>query len=232
MVNLTNVTNVTFDNIKFDYNTNSDTSKPFFFNGTKGISIVNSEIDGMLTGGYGSGHGLWVKESSGLPGREHRHLRTSPRPWRAFAIVDDLKVIGNTFDGMRRGCDASSPASTGRSSKATRSRWKGEPGNRHRDMIQFWNNDTNDTSRDIVIRGNTLERGRDDDPRHLHGERRRARVTGDLDDFYRNITIENNTIKSGQVFGIVVGEAVGVKIRNNTVLQHSAIDSSRPSTFP
>ena len=33
--------------------------------------------------------------------------------------------------------------------------------------------------------------------------------TGDLDTFYKNITIENNTIKSGQVLGIAVGEAVG-----------------------
>ena len=32
MVNLSNVTNVTFDRIKFDYNGNSDTDKPFVFN--------------------------------------------------------------------------------------------------------------------------------------------------------------------------------------------------------
>ena len=47
-----------------------------------------------------------------------------------------------------------------------------------------------------------------------------------------NVTIENNTIKSDQVLGIAVGKAVGVKISNNTVLQHSAIDSTNGRYIP
>ena len=59
-----------------------------------------------------------------------------------------------------------------------------------------------------------------------------ARQGGGLNSFYRNIVIENNTIKSGHILGVLVGETVGVTIRGNTVLQHGAVDSTRPVDIP
>ena len=69
----------------------------------------------------------------------------------------------------------------------------------HRDTIQFWNRDVNDPSRDIVIRGNTLIAA--DATHGIYMANDVAHQGGDLDSFYQNITIENNTIKSGQVLG-------------------------------
>ena len=81
MVNLSNVTNVTFDKIKFDYNSDSGTNKPFLFNGTKGISIVNSEVDGMISGGYGTGQGTLDNEHRPTSGSRIPRFGISPRLW-------------------------------------------------------------------------------------------------------------------------------------------------------
>ena len=153
-VNLTKVTNVTFDGVKFDYNASSDSSKPFLFNGTQGISIVNSVIDGMLSNGYGSGYGLWVKDSSSfrLENTEIVNFRTGAH----IRAVDNLKVIDNSFDNASVDFD-DPPRIDGALVEGNRiEMMNGDKGNNHRDMIQLWNNDVNAPSSDVVIRGNTL----------------------------------------------------------------------------
>ena len=229
MVNLNQVTNLTFDNIKFDYNGNSGTSKPFFFTRTNGVSIVNSKVDGMVKDGYGSGHGLWIKESSDF--RVENTDIFNFNKALAASNTDDLKVIDNAFSGLAEDAMQLSRIDGALIEGNSVEMEKGPAGTLHRDMIQFWNAERGDTSRDITIRGNTLEAS-SGVTHGIYMANETARVTGDLDDFYRNITIENNTVRSGQAFGIVVGEAVGLKISSNTVLQHSAIDSSKGVDIP
>ena len=100
----------------------------------------------------------------------------------------------------------------------------------HSDMIQFWTNGTETPSRDIFIRGNTLNSGdgnmtqtifmrNDMVDRGLAGEEM----------FYRNITIEDNLILNGHLHGITVGETLGLSIRNNTVVQNPAAIGDDPS---
>ena len=45
---------------------------------------------------------------------------------------------------------------------------------------------------------------------------------GSNSSFYNNITIDHNTVVSGQVSGIAVGETNGLKITNNIVLQDAS----------
>lgn len=225
-VNLSNVTNVTFDDIKFDYTTGD--GKPFLFNNTSGISIIDSEIDGKLDGGHGAGHGLWVINSDDfrLEGTEIKDFATGAH----FRSIDNLDVVNNSFTGISY--DAMLLGRIGGALiQGNDVVMKGEPGIAHRDMIQFWNNDNNDPSHDIVIRGNTLVAAET----VTHGifmANDLAHKGGGMSTYYENILIENNVIKSGQVFGILVGQTDGLTIRNNTVLQHTSIDSSRPVDTP
>ena len=223
-VNLSNVTNVTFDGIKFD----ASGDKPFVFHNTRGVSIVNSEVEGRVSDGTGAGHGLWVINSSDfrLQNTDISDFNTGAH----FRSVEGLKVVGNSFDGI-----AMDAMFFGRIDGAliegNTVDMNGRDGTLHRDMIQFWNNDINAPSSDVVIRGNTLVAGEG----ATHGifiTNDVARNGGGLDSYHKNFLIENNTIKSGQVFGILVGETSGLTIRNNTVLQHSAVDSIKPVDIP
>ena len=225
-VNLSNVTNVTFDDIKFDYN--GGDGKPFLFNNTSGISILNSEIDGKIEGGYGTGHGLWVMQSSDfrLANTDISDFSTGAH----FRSVDNLQVVDNSFSGISYDAMLLGRID-GALIQGNDVTMKGEPGTAHRDMIQFWNNDVNDPSNDIVIRGNTLVAAET----VTHGifmANDLAQKGGGISTYYKDILIENNTIKSGQVFGILVGQSDGLTVRNNTVLQHSSVDSTRPVDTP
>lgn len=225
-VSLTNVTNVTFDDIKFDYK--SGDGKPFLFNNTKGITIVDSEIDGKLSGGHGTGHGLWVinSEDFRLDNTDIHAFATGGH----FRSVENLKVVGNHFNAISY--DAMFFGRIGgaliEDNDVT---MKGEAGVMHRDMIQFWNTDTNDPSHDIVIRGNSLIAA-ETVTHGIYFGNDVANKSGNISSFYKDILIENNTIKSGQVLGIAVAHTDGLTIRNNVVLQHASVDSTRPVDTP
>jgi hypothetical protein len=227
-VNLANVTNVTFDGVTFDFNEKSGSSKPFVFNSTRGVSVINSEIDGKLEGGHGSGHGLWVMESSDfrLQNTDITDFATAAH----FRSIDNLKVIDNSYSGISYDAMFFGRID-GALIEGNSVVMKGEPGVAHRDMIQFWNNDINAPSTDIVIRGNTLTAA-EGMTHAIFMSNDVAHRGGGLDSYHKNILIENNTIKSGQVFGILVGQTVDLTIRGNSVLQHAAVDSDRPVAIP
>jgi hypothetical protein len=227
-VNLSNVDDVTFEGIKFDYSSKSDSPKPFVFNNTKNVSIVNSEVDGMLSGGHGSGHGLWVKGSSDFLVKNTDFLAFA-KAFYAYSS-SDVQVIDNSFTGIAVDGMIFSRID-GALIEGNSVEMEGRTGTAHRDMIQFFNDHANEISRDIVIRGNVLE-SHETVTHGIYMANEEARRTGDLDDYYRNITIEKNTVKSGQVLGIAVGEAVGVKIAGNTVVQGSDIGSSKAVDVP
>ena len=225
-VNLANVTNVTFDGIRFE--ADGGNGKPFLFNKTTGISILNSEIEGRTSGGYGTGHGLWVIESADfrLENSEIRDFATGAH----FRSVDDLEVVDNSLSGISY--DGMLLARIdGVLIEGNRIEMNGKAGTAHRDMIQFWNRDSNHPSEDIVIRDNTLIAG-ETVTHGIYIANDVAHRGGGLDSFYSDVVIENNTIKSGQVMGILVGQTADLTIRGNTVLQHAAVDSTRPVDIP
>jgi len=213
------VTNLTFDGVKLDSN---GASKSFLFNGTRNITIVNSEIEGEGV----SGHGLWVINSSDfrLENSRVENFNTGSH----FRSIDDLQIIDNIYTGM--GYDGMLIARIdGALIEGNRIEMNGK-GVAHQDAIQFWNRDVNDPAEDIVIRGNTIIAA--DATHGIYMANDVAHQGGGLNSYYNNILIENNTIQTGHVLGLIVGQAVDVTVRNNTVLQHAAIDSNRPIDIP
>lgn len=228
-MNLTKVSNIKFDRVKFDYSSESNSSKAFVVNNTQKISFVNSEFNGMLKDGWGDGQGLWATSSSDLTVSNTKfsdfytglHLRA----------INNLKLLDNSVSGI-----ALDAMILGRIKGALIEgndvEMRGKAGVGHRDMIQFWNGiGGNDPSSNITIRNNELNAGE----KTTHGiymANDYARMSGDKSAFHSDILIENNTIKSGQRFGIFVAEADGLTIRNNVVLQHPAINDSRAIAIP
>lgn len=82
----------------------------------------------------------------------------------------------------------------------------------HPDFIQFWTNGAKSVSENIYIHDNTMIQA--------HGEFSVQGIYMDNDDnvAYRNIVIENNTIQSGMPHGVLIEQAIGVRVENNTVL--------------
>ena len=204
VVNLSNVDDVTFEGIKFDYSNKSDGPKPFVFNNTNNISILNSEVDGMLSGGHGSGHGLWVKGSSDFLVK-NTDLSDFAKAIVAYSTSDiqviDNSITGVAVDGMllSRIDGALHRGQLGRDGRA---HWHRPPGH------------------DPVLEQRSCQRHV---PRHRHpGQHPRiatetvthgiymanevARRTGDLDDFYReHHDREATRSRAARCFGIARG---------------------------
>jgi parallel beta-helix repeat protein len=118
-----------------------------------------------------------------------------------FADVAGLRITGNYIHDFKR-----SPASKD-----------------HSDMIQFWTKNTDNASRDVVIRDNLLSSGTGLYTQSIFMRNDQVdRGLAGAEMFYRNITIENNTIINAHLHGITVGETDGLVIRNNTVVRNKS----------
>ena len=92
----------------------------------------------------------------------------------------------------------------------------------HSDMIQFWTTHSSTPSTNITIRGNFLDQGDGSATQSIFIWNEKVSDQGaGLEMFYKNIVIKDNVIKNADYHGITVGEAIGVVISNNTVLQNS-----------
>ena len=90
-------------------------------------------------------------------------------------------------------------------------------GGDHADYIQFWTAGAIRPTTDIVIRNNFMAQS--------VGESSQAIFFGNEDDIpYENIVIENNLVYQSGYHGITVYDAVGVEVRDNTVISHTETD--------
>jgi len=157
------------------------------------VVVENSEIRRFH-------RGIGVGESKGftLRGSEIHDLRSDGMN---FAQVSGVLIENNSIHDFRR------PAETGD----------------HADMIQFWTVGTTKPSTDIVIRNNVLNSGTGlyTQSIFLRNELVDQGQAG-KELFYRDITIEGNVIINAHLHGITVGEAKGVTIANNTLIQNDA----------
>ena len=82
----------------------------------------------------------------------------------------------------------------------------------HADFIQFWTRGAKTASENIQIHDNTMIQAK--------GGLSVQGIFMDNDDSisYKNVVIENNLIQSGSPHGILIEQAVGVKVVNNTAL--------------
>ena len=88
-------------------------------------------------------------------------------------------------------------------------------------MIQFWTNGTTSPSTNITISENFLDSGNGEWTQSIFMRNEAVDSQGaGTEMFYQNVLIENNVIYNAHTHGITVGEADGLIIRNNTILQN------------
>jgi hypothetical protein len=160
--------------------------------------VTRARVENNLFTGFHRGIAMGRGVDVVIRGNELRDLRMDGM---VFVQMQDTLIEGNFIHDFKR--------STLKSD--------------HADMIQFWTNRSDAPTERVTIRGNVLLAGpggatqsifmrNDQVDRGLAGEEL----------FYRDITIEDNVIVNGHTNGIVLGEALGVVIRNNTLLRHPA----------
>ena len=220
--------NMTFDGILFDYVFQSGTPihvTPFKFSNCDNITIRNSVFDGDLAqgvsandDGLGYGIGLVMGGSRGSTVENNEFFDF----FRGIAMGSgsDARILGNNIHDLRMdGMNFSQMQGIVIEDNYIHDFKRSKLASDHADMIQFWTNNTDKPSTDIMIRGNTLDVGGGDSTQSIF-------MRNDLVDrglageemFYRNVIIENNTIVNGHANGLVIGETMGLTIRNNSVL--------------
>jgi hypothetical protein len=100
----------------------------------------------------------------------------------------------------------------------------------HADMIQFWTASTKEPTRNITIRNNLLNSGSGAFTQSIF-MRNELVDKGQANEemFYRDILIEQNIIINAQLHGISIGEARGLTIRHNTLVQNPRSAGGDPS---
>ena len=239
---LRDVSNVTLDGITFDYTyEDGDPLHLRPFRGTgENITIRNSTFDGDLmsgtgtTGdGYGTGFGLSIN-ATGLTLENNEFFNHM----KALACGGDGVVIRNNefhdirSDGLNL-VDARGVLIEGNYfHDFVRAPGSGD----HADMIQLWINDPDKLSSDITIRGNLLDVGDGGATQSIFIRNQAVDTLGGGEEvYYRNLVIEENVILNSHHHGITVPEAIGVVIRNNTILQKlgdNIDDGTSAVTFP
>mgnify|MGYP000663394828 CR=1 FL=1 len=233
-LNLGKVSNLTFDDIAFDYEFQAGDPgwiQPFVISESSNVTILNSVFDGdvasgtgTVSDGYGTGGGLIVSNSTGfvLDGNEFH-------TWGLALSVresSDIQVTRNDVHGIRSdGFNFAAVESVLIEDNYLHDFIAAEGSGDHLDMIQFFTTGTDTPSTDIIIRGNNLDIGDGDWTQSIfmrNGVVDQGAAGSEM--FYQNVLIEENVILNGHLHGITVGETDGLTIRNNTVLSIDASD--------
>jgi hypothetical protein len=224
---LSEVSNITFDSILFDYVAKVDPvdyERPFQVLSSTAVTIRDSVFDGDLAvssdparHGYATGEGLFVRWSSDVTVEGNLFFE-----WHRgghFLVNDNFVVRNNVVHSIRSdGFDFAAVQTALIEGNVFRD-FVGSPATGdHMDMIQFWTAGTTRPTTDVTIRGNVLDSGSGSWTQSIF-------MRNDLVDtgvagpelYYRNVRIEDNVIRNAHGNAIVVGETVGVVVANNTV---------------
>jgi parallel beta-helix repeat protein len=103
-------------------------------------------------------------------------------------------------------------------------------GDSHRDAIQFFNQGTKAPSSNVTIKGNLITSN--DGVTHGIYFGNYDTKGSNTAEFYKNITVEGNTLKTGQMLAIAFGGSQDVKIRNNVVVGSDDFSSKKTVHIP
>ncbi|WP_306224599.1 NosD domain-containing protein [Bosea beijingensis] len=173
------------------------------------VSLTKNAFVGGPTAMEFSQRGLVVEKSSGVSVYDNEF--SGLMRGGVFSASDDIKVTDNSVYGMRsEGFNFSSVKDVEVSGNKMGD-FNPAAGD-HPDFIQFWTTKTQVASENIYIHDNTLIQAK--------GGLSVQGIFMDNDDNipYKNVVIENNLIQSGAPNGILLANAVGVKVSNNTAL--------------
>lgn len=221
---LQNVGNLEIKDVTFDYTGRQASDSPswtrglpFTLKGTSNVTLSNVDIQGHLKNGWGDGTGLYINNSKGftLRNSDMTDFKLAMNIWG----TDDVTIEGNSIRRMNH--DALFLG--GIDGVKIEDNFIGDyrsqhPSAQHQDSIQFYTNKSiAPPSKDIVIRGNTIDSADYRQSIFIFNELYRD---GNLSAYHRNILIEDNYIHSTNLHGITVTHADGVVVRNNTVIHN------------
>lgn len=225
---LYSVENVTLDGLKFEYDLPDDAplnQSNFVANDTKNLTVKNCHFVGDETpkfavDDFGTGTGIRVVNAEGLTFVDNE-LEGLFRA-AAFLGATDLVVQGNDIHSMS-GDGFCFTAIDGGLISGNHFHDFDVPleNTGHLDMIQFWVTTEDQASRDIEISDNFLNSGDGHFTQSIFINNEWANATDDPDSYYENFRITNNVIHNNHSHGITVGQAHGVTIANNTLLQNA-----------
>ena len=221
-VTFNNVRNLTFDGIDFRDLPGND-GKLFVAAFATNLTVQNSTFEGVTdSAGFGTGSGFWVNNSQGVTLQNSTIQDFGTGAW--LGATSNLAVNGNHFseiawDGMQVGGVHNAMIAHNDISLNIPS------GRAHSDGIQFYNEAPNNPASHVTIQDNTIHTNNGISHGIFMGNGL-ADDTGSVSTFYQDVTIKNNTVVSGQVSGIAVGQTNGLIIQDNIVLQ----DPDRYST--
>ncbi|WP_170763204.1 right-handed parallel beta-helix repeat-containing protein [Ruegeria lacuscaerulensis] len=215
---LTNTSNITFDEVVFDYTYSSGdtaTTNKFLITGSNNITIDNSVFDGDLSSGTGLGKGLVIRSSDNID-----VINTEFHSWwkaLGAAKSSDINFSGNNIHTIR-----SDGISLGEVQNVLIENnyihdFGGAAGSKdHRDMIQVQRSNGTGSS-DIIIRNNVLDMGDGDYTQGIWFGGDKATFK-DPTNWHYNVVIENNIIYNAHANGLAVHMTQGLDITNNTLI--------------
>jgi hypothetical protein len=223
-VTFRNVSNLTFDGVDFVDRAGSD-DKLFTAAESSNITVRNSSFDGN-----GDGVAFWVNKSDGITVTNTDVSDFQTGFW--LGSITDLTVQNNNLsnihlDGMLVGFVHDALFAGNVVSLNV-------PGGvKHTDGMQFYNTSPNDPLTNVVIRDNRIDTNNDAShgiylANALGGANKAPGTSG----FFRDITIDHNTVVSGNMLALAVGQTVGLRITDNIVLQDTSSRSSSQIRVP
>ncbi|MEQ8901172.1 MAG: right-handed parallel beta-helix repeat-containing protein [Roseovarius sp.] len=227
-MNIIGASNITFDNIHFDYQYQEGDplwAKPFLISESNNITIRNSVFDGDVASGtgtsadgYGTGFGLGVRASSDVT-----IDNTEFKSWwkgMSLGLSENLTITNNDIHDIRSdGVNfAQNKSVLFEGNHIHDFRVNRESGD-HADMIQVMAGGNVETiTAGLTIRGNILDIGDGDVTQMIFIGNNKYGWTKDDAWLFQDITVEDNLIHGSHQHGIAVGQTDGVIIRNNTLL--------------
>jgi hypothetical protein len=203
-------------------------TKAFVIASSTDITLRRIHVDGVETGDYGTGTGLWISKNHGFTLENSLVQDFKTGLW--IQSTTDLTVSGNTIrdislDGMIVGRVHDAYFIDNHVSLHV------PAGTKHSDGMQFYNSEVNDPISNMVVRDNLIETNN----RASHGiylANGLADDTGRPATFFQDLIIKKNTVVSGQVSGIAVGQTDGLSVYANVILQDPDFRSTREIDIP
>lgn len=237
-VDLRAVNNLTFDGVDFRYSgpLNATAEKLVRIEGGEDIAIRNAGFQGAvaenfgpLANGYPIGAALTignVKNVSVADSVFESFFRGISLDGVTNAAISNNEIVGMRSDGVVM----SAVRNVTIENNHIHSFRLAPDSPDHPDMIQLFSQNKTIASESIFIRGNVLQSGAGNATQSIFMRNEavdRGQIPG-TDGYYKNIVIENNVISNGHQWGVFIGEAKGVIVRNNTLLHDNTGGSSPP----
>jgi len=211
---------LTFDGV--DFNAPDGNTKPFEIRASSNITVQNGDVEGVASG-LGTGRGFVMTDNSDvtIQNMSFHGFQTG-----VFAFdIDGLEFRNNTMTNM--GNDGLIAGSLFDSSISGNVIDLAVPAGRiHSDGLQFFNNAGNVASTDLVIEDNLI-RTHNNWSHGIFFGNAVANNGGGASSFYQNVTIEGNTIVSGDGLGLSWAQTNGLDIHQNIVIRDPDLPANK-----